>query len=560
MDLTLLIEMAERLSIAGILAFLLSQTYYFRRLMARLADSSDKIKLTVGFGLIGIVGTYAGIPIDDAIANSRVIGVMAAGLIGGPKMGLGAGLIAGGHRYFMGGFTAFSCALANVCEGLLAGMIYRYTRKSLPSVWIALLSGIVGEIMQMGILLLTARPFAQALTLVEQIAVPMIVSNSIGLAIFILIVRTAVTVERQAGAEQSQKALDIATKTLPYFRRGLDLDSAREVARIVYESGRYAAVGVTDKSRVLAFFGEGKEHHWAEKPVTRATQSVLERGEIYLALSREEIGCQHEDCPLKSAVIVPLLRGREVIGTFKLYYTQIGIAQKPDIIFAQGLAHLFSIQLELAEGERLAKLAEQAELKALQAQINPHFLFNTLNTITSLIRTKPDTARDLLLKLGSIFRFTLQKTGKDITLAEELEQIGAYLAIEKARYGEKLKVTYDIRVSAKKYLIPTLSIQPIVENAVIHGLKPKAEGGTIIVTAYETKEALAVTVKDDGVGMDLAVHHPLQTEENDHIGMKNVHERLVGQYGQGYGLRVVGKIGQGSQITILLPKQTSSKE
>lgn len=560
MDLTLLIEMAERLSIAGMLAFLLSQTHYFRRLMARLADSSDKIKLTVGFGLIGIVGTYAGIPVDDAIANSRVIGVMAAGLIGGPKMGIGAGLIAGGHRYFMGGFTALSCALANVCEGLLAGMIYRYTRKSLPSVWIALLSGIIGEIMQMGILLLTARPFAQALTLVEQIAVPMIVSNSIGLAIFILIVRTAVMVERQAGAEQSQKALDIATKTLPYFRRGLDFDSAQEVARIVYGSGRYAAVGVTDKSRVLAFFGEGKEHHWAEKPVTRATQSALERGEIYLALSREEIGCQHEDCPLKSAIIVPLLRGREVIGTFKLYYTQSGIAQKPDIIFAQGLAHLFSIQLELAEGERLAKMAEQAELKALQAQINPHFLFNTLNTITSLIRTKPDTARDLLLKLGAIFRFTLQKTGKDITLAEELEQIGAYLAIEKARYGEKLTVIYDIRVSAKKYLIPTLSIQPIVENAVMHGLKPKAEGGTIIVTVYETKEALAVTVKDDGVGMDLAAHHPLQTEGNDHIGMKNVHERLVGQYGQGYGLRVVSEIGQGSQITILLPKQTSSKE
>lgn len=560
MDLTLLIEMAERLGIAGMLAFLLSQTHYFRRLTARLAGSSDKIKLTVGFGLIGIVGTYAGIPVEDALANSRVIGVMAAGLIGGPKMGLGAGLIAGGHRYLMGGFTAFSCALANVCEGLLAGVIHRYVKKDLPTVWIALVSGIIGEIMQMGILLLTARPFAQALMLVEQIGMPMIISNSIGLAVFILIVRTAVTMERQAGAEQSQKALDIATKTLPYFRRGLDIDSAREVARIVYESGRYAAVGVTDKSRVLAFFGEGHDHHWAEKPVTRATQSVLERGEIYLALSREEIGCHQEDCPLKSAIIVPLLCGKEVIGTFKLYYTQSGIAEKPDVIFAEGLAHLFSIQLELAEGERLAKLAEQAELKALQAQINPHFLFNTLNTITSLIRTQPDVARDLLLKLGSIFRFTLQKTGKDITLAEELESIGAYLAIEKARYGEKLNVVYDIRVEAKRYLIPTLSIQPIVENAVMHGLKPKPEGGTITIMAREQDGALTVVIGDDGVGMDLGKHHPLYAQGGGHIGMKNVHERLVGQYGQQYGLRVDSIVGGGSTITILLPKQMSRKE
>ena len=436
MDIVLILEMMERLSVAATLAFVLSQTTVFRQLIFRQLTLKDKILLSVVFGLIGILGTYAGIPVFDALANSRVVGVMAAGLIGGPAIGLTAGLIAGGHRFFLGGFTAGACAISNICEGLLGGLIYRwYPIRPMP-LWVTLLSGIVGESMQMGIILLLAKPFDKALSLVNEIAIPMIVVNSIGISIFMLIIKTSASAQVKVGSEQSQKALEIATKTLAYLRRGLARESAEATAQIILAAGGYDAVAVTDHEKVLAFVGEETEHHPAGTiGLTQATQKVLVSGEIHIAQHPDEIGCACNSCRLRSAVIVPLKRFGIVIGALKLYSTRLSAMGQADVVFAMGLAHLFSTQLELTEIDRQAKLASRAELKALHAQINPHFLFNTLNTITSLVRTKPELARELLIKLAAIFRHTLHKTGRDITIAEELAHVRAYLTIEKARYG-----------------------------------------------------------------------------------------------------------------------------
>lgn len=559
---SLLMQMVERMSIAATLAFILSQMTVFRRINYRTVTLLDKIKLAVIFGCIGIVGTYAGIPVDDALANSRVIGVMAAGLLGGPVMGLAAGLIAGGHRYLLfGGFSAFSCALANVVEGLFAGWIKRrYPHNPMPW-WIALISGVIGEMMQMGIILLTARPFDMAVTLVQHIAMPMIVANSIGLTIFMLIIKMTMDVQQQAGAAQSQKALAVAAQTLPYFRKGLDEASANAAAKIIFADGNYHAVAVTDTQKVLAFVGAEADHHLSDHHgLTQATNHALDSGNIYIAKDQEQIGCPFPNCKLRSAIIVPLKCGEQVIGTFKLYYTGKNLLNQSDVVFADGLAQLFSIQLELAEIDRQAKLASRAELKALQAQINPHFLFNTLNTITSLVRTKPDLARNLLIKLSAIFRFTLQRADRNITIAEELTQVRSYLFIEKARFGDKLIVQENVDSLVKNYLIPSLTIQPIIENAITHGLRPKVDGGTITIDIHQHKNDIIITVTDDGVGMDLTDSHPLQqAASTKHIGMMNVHERLRGQYGPAYGLTIDSTVGKGTSIVIVLPRITAKE-
>ncbi|MBU2702550.1 two-component system sensor histidine kinase LytS [Sporomusaceae bacterium BoRhaA] len=559
---TLLLEMVERMSIAATLAFILSQTTIFRRINYRYITLLDKVKLSIIFGCIGIVGTYAGIPVDDALANSRVVGVMAAGLLGGPVMGTAAGLIAGGHRYLLfGGFSAFSCALSNVVEGLFAGWVKQRCPHNPMPWWIALISGVVGEMMQMAIILLTARPFDMAFTLVQHIALPMIVANSIGLTIFMLIIKMTMDVQQQAGAAQSQKALAVAAQTLPYFRKGLDKASAKAAAEIIYANGSYHAIAVTDTEQVLAFIGAEAEHHLSYRHgLTLATNHALQSGDIYIAKSQAEIGCPFPHCRLTSAIVVPLKCGEQVIGTFKLYYTNKNLLNQSDVVFANGLAQLFSIQLELAQIDYQAKLAAHAELKALQAQINPHFLFNTLNTITSLVRTKPDLARNLLLKLSAIFRFTLQKAGRNITIAEELTQVRAYLSIAAARYGNKLHIEEKIDPVTEVYLVPSLTIQPIIENAITHGLKPKVDGGTITIAIQNKINDIIITITDDGVGMDLRklnpLHHALSTE---HIGLMNVHERLHGQYGGSYGLTIDSTVGHGTAITITLPKITANE-
>lgn len=551
----LLWEMAQRMSVAATLAFLLSQFATFRRMLYRQGSFREKAAITIVFGFIGILGTYFGIPVGDALANSRVIGVMAAGLIGGPVMGVAAGVIAGGHRYLLGGFTAFSCGLANICEGLLAGMVHRYYPDKLVPWWMALLAGLVGEIMQMVIILLTARPYNLAKDLVDAIAMPMILVNSLGIAIFMLIIKTAMLTQEQIGAEQSHKALDIATKTLPYLRHGLDSSTARAAAQIIFDAGGYEAVAITDTQQVLAFVGIEEAHHTRDTAgLTDSTRNVLSSGEIYIAQSTAEIGCSCKNCKLASGIVVPLKRANHVIGTLKLYYTQTNAVGQADIVFASGVGHLFSTQLELTEIDRQAKLVARAELKALYAQINPHFLFNTLNTITSLVRTKPDLARELLLKLGAMFRYTLHKTGHNITINEELSQVRAYLTIEQARHGDKLFIEEDVSPIVEKYLIPSLTIQPLVENAIKHGLQPKENGGSIVIRAVEANEDIVITVIDDGIGMDVKARCPLESPSPECIGLSNVHERLRGQYGLGYGLSIASELGSGTRVTLRIPK------
>ena len=560
-DHSLLWKMVERMSVAATLAFLLSQLAIFRRMIYRQGSLGERAAITIVFGFIGILGTYFGIPVGDALANSRVIGVMAAGLIGGPIMGVSAGIIAGGHRYLLGGFTAFSCGIANICEGLLAGMVHRYYPEKLIPWWMALIAGVVGEMMQMGIILLLARPYEHAQELVDAIALPMIVVNSLGVGIFMLIIKTAMYTQEQVGAEQSHKALDIATKTLPYLRHGLDEKSAQATAQIIFDAGGYEAVAITDTDQVLAFVGVEAAHHSVDNlELTNSTKQVLKSGEMYIAQSSIEIGCACANCKLASGIIVPLKRANRVIGTLKLYYTRTSAVGQADKVFASGVAHLFSTQLELTEIDRQAKLVVRAELKALYAQINPHFLFNTLNTITSLVRTKPDLARELLIKLGAIFRYTLHKTGCIITLNEELEQVRAYLMIEQARHGEKLLVEEDISPELGKYRIPFLTIQPLVENAIKHGLQPKEKGGRIIISARETDDDMMISIIDDGVGMDVEGRCPLTASLGECIGLTNVHERLQGQYGAGYGLSINSVLGSGTTVTLRIPKKIADED
>jgi two-component system sensor histidine kinase LytS len=546
------VDMLERVSVLMTFAFALSHTETFRRMVSREVKLRDWWILTFVFGFIGIVGSYAGIPVDGALANSRAVGVMAAGLIGGPAMGFSSALIAGAHRYMIGGFTGLSGAIANLCEGLMAGFVsWLYPKKTVPW-WVALISGAIGELMQMGIILLTARPFEQAVFLVKDFGVAMISVNAIGLAIFMLIIKSAQDAQDRAGSEKAHKVLDIATRTLPYLRRGLNSYSAKKTAEIIYDIGGYDAVAVTDTKKILAFVGAEAAHHISGGGgLTKATCQVLATG-MHIAQNSKEIGCPYSGCRLTSAVIVPLKQAERVIGALKLYYVRSNMIGPTDIVFAEGVAHLFSTQLELTEIDRQTKLTSKAELKALHAQINPHFLFNALNTITSLVRTEPDVARGLLVKLGTLFRMTMHKTGKNITIAEELEHVRTYLSIEQARHGEKLLVQEEIEEGALSYLIPYLTIQPLVENAIKHGLQPQEDGGHITLKVAELEQGIEIRIIDDGVGMDLTAHHPLEKPSGQSIGLMNVHERLRGQYGR--GLELVSEPGQGSTIIICLPK------
>lgn len=223
-----------------------------------------------------------------------------------------------------------------------------------------------------------------------------------------------------------------------------------------------------------------------------------------------------------------------------------------------------SAMRQQAEAASLA--IAQAELRALRAQINPHFLFNSLNTIRYFVRTSPDKARDLLLDLSEVFQRAL-KSGDFVPLRDEISYVEAYLALEEARLGERLKVDWTLPDSMLLATpVPTLILQPLVENAVIHGIAQKPEGGTLSIIIETWGGDLVMQVRDDGIGFDpVKLRATLDTSmfssalvsepmtNNAAIGLRNIHQRLTMLYGPARGLSIESEPGRGTRVQLRLP-------
>jgi two-component system sensor histidine kinase LytS len=554
--LILLKNMTSKVGIIITLAFLLSKISIFKRLVTKKNITFvDKITMSVLFGLFGIIGTYAGVPVNGAIANSRIIGVFVAGWLGGPLVGFLSGVIAGSHRWIIdiGGFTAVACAVSTITEGLLAGYCSRMF-KNMRMDWLgALVMGAFAELIQMAIILIIAKPFADAVELVEIIWLPMVFVNSIGISIFIAITQSIFSEKERIKAEQAQLTLNIATKTLPYLRKGFNKETSKEAARIIYEMTSVAAVAITDENKILAYVGNGSENIFpGEMDISSITRNVIETGKYKVTKKVKEIE-NRTKTNLSSGVIVPLKETDKVVGTLKVFRKEKGGITDHDVQLVLGLARLFSMQIELSMVEYQRKLVAKSELKALQAQINPHFLFNALNTIASFIRTNPDSARNLIFNLCDYIRQNMQISQDEIPLTKEIAHIKSYLAIERARFGDKIEVIFDID-NKLDFKVPPLILQPIVENSVKHGMKGMNEGIRIRISVEAINDYYNLVVEDNGIGIDKKIIEDIKRDENGQsIGLVNVDKRLKCKYGSNYGLDIVSKRKKGTIISIRIP-------
>ena len=518
--------------------------------------------LVVLFGLFGVLGTYTGNVVFKSFANLRGMVVITAGLFGGPVVGFGVGLIAGAHRYLIdiGGFSALPCGLATLLEGTVAGLVARrYSGNSLD--WrLAMGLCLAGETVHQGLVLLFSRPFSEALALVQVIALPMIVFNSLGAGLFVKALNLQMSFRQAQNRDLARQILSIANQTVGHLRAGLTATSARATAAIIMHEAQVSAVAVTSGQTILAHLGAGEDHHVSGGEVlTRATQQVIETGEPLFVRDRVGISCPEQGCPLSEAIIVPLRKGDSILGCLKLYGTRSRPLDETLFELAKGLADLFSTQLELENIGIKNQLLAHAEIRRLQAQINPHFLFNSLNTIASFCRTAPVQARELLLDLSRYMRRNLDSSRGLISLSEEIEQTSAYLAIEQARFGPRIKAEIDLGPGAEACTTPPLIIQPLVENAVRHGILPKPEGGLVRLTAWRENGHLLVEVHDDGVGMApelvKAITASVELESlTEGIGVRNSNQRLVQLYGPAYGLKVASTPGEGTSITLRIPQ------
>jgi two-component system, LytTR family, sensor histidine kinase LytS len=569
----MLIAMIERLGIIVTIAFIMTRLGFFRKLIEqrRNVKKSQTLLIILLFGCFGIIGSYTGLIVNaevdeyakwqlhlqdnEAIANSRVIGIVAAGILGGPWIGLGAGLVAGVHRFFLGGFTAFACSVSTVIAGLLAGYIGKREKKNrLVSPQKAFFVGFLAEAMQMAIILLFAKPYPVAYELVSDIGWPMIIANGIGTGIFMLIIKSVFYEEERMGAVQSQKALRLADRTVKYMRRGLNASSAYATCQILMKEVDALAVSITNRTHILAHVGVASDHHQKDRPIqTEATKRVIETGEL-LKVGKREIQCDRGDCPLGAAIMAPLFKGDEIVGTLKFYFHSEKAISPIMMELTKGIATLLSNQLELAEIDTHKELAKESEVKALQAQISPHFLFNAINVIVSLIRINPDKARTLLISLSRFIRQNLSGSTKSTsTLKEECQHVKAYLAIEEARFFDRLQIEYELDEKALQAVVPSITLQPLVENAIKHGMKNQSEGFILNISIISGDDGVTVKVEDNGDGIDASrletlLLEPVESTTGTGLALYNVNKRLEMMVGEGSGLTIHSEKGSGTTV------------
>lgn len=560
-EFNLVLLLLQQMCVFLVIAWLMSKTRLFIPLVQVTVRLPHKLLCYITFSIFCIMGTYFGLHIEDSIANTRAIGAVMSGLLGGPVVGGLVGLTGGIHRYSMGGMTALSCMISTFAEGLMGGLVHSYLvkRGRTDKLFNPLVAGavtFVAEILQMVIIILIARPFDNAVHLVSNIAAPMMVTNTIGAAMFMRILLDKRAMFEKYTSAFSATALKVAASTEGILRQGFNEENSKKVAQVLLKELDIGAVAITDREKLLAFTGIGEDHHLAGRPINSGyTWRAIENNEVVYADGNElPYRCSlHANCKLGSTLVIPL-RGenQRVIGTIKLYEVRNRLFSSINRTLGEGIAQLLSAQILAGKFERQKALLAQSEIKLLHAQVNPHFLFNALNTLLAVIRKDTDKAGQLVQNLSTFFRKNLKRSAEVVTLAEELEHVNAYLQIELARFPTQLKV--DLQVPDEFYFqkLPAFTLQPLVENAIKHGTSQLLSNGNIVIRAYRQNEGVIVEVEDNA-GLYQQTGIGTRSHSEGGLGMSLVDKRLRARFGDDYGISVSCDPDYFTRVTLRLP-------
>ena len=394
----------------------------------------------------------------------------------------------------------------------------------------------------------------------------------VGIAMTITLASSSLLAADDQRSQETERTLRVASATQYHMRSGLTEEGCRAVCQLLLPETEAVAIAMTDTHETLAYVGEGSYGAGEGYTNSDPTTEVLENGRIQTFSNLNEGQWRRADGLLRGflseavrtypvGIIVPLTVSDRTVGTIKLYYRRGSDVNRTQLAIARGFAGLLSSQLSSYELDHQAELTVRAEVKALQAQINPHFLFNTLNTIAAFTRTDPTRARDLLREFSVFYRRTLEGTEAPIELAAELEQTRRYLTIEQARFGsDRIVLTEHVEPGCGSIKVPAFIVQPIVENAVRHAMREEGALHIDVQVAWDGDDVL-IAVADDGVGMDEEVAARLLAEpsgtssdssKGTGIALRNVADRIELFYGEGSGVEVMSKVGAGTCVTLRL--------
>ncbi|WP_240345708.1 LytS/YhcK type 5TM receptor domain-containing protein [Photobacterium sp. Alg240-V54] len=527
----MLLAVFERAALMLMTLFLLTRTQLFQSIVKKThRRPAETAMISALFILFAVFSTYTGLNVDGSLVNVRIIAVLSGGIIFGPWVGIPAGIIAGIHRYLIDidGPTSVACLITSIFAGLLATWIHcKCTKKNYAQ--LGILAGMCCEMLTMILIVMLSDNKTQAYNIVSHISFPMIV-GTLSIGLIIKLVQDLDEEKDLIAAQQAKLALDIANKTLPYFRIN-NRHALQKVCSIIRFYTEADAVAITNTQDVRAYVGRGEEKFLdAHHKISQMTRQAVDSGEQIIS-NNLNVHNFH------SLLIIPLWENGEVSGTLKIFYCQPDHIRMSLREMAIGLSQIISTQMEVSRIEQLKQMASKAEFSALQSKINPHFLFNALNAISTLIRIRPDDARQLIANLADFLRYNLEHDVELIDIQEEIQQVRDYVAIEQARFGPKLEVEFDIDDVHPR--VPCLLIQPLVENAILHGIQPSRVTGKVFISVKKATDNVVITITDTGVGIDQQTIDKLYQGKIDshHIGLNNVHQRLLLLFGDGLHIR-----------------------
>lgn len=578
----ILSQMLSRMTLIITIAYLITRLPIFRKMIYQRVEIGGLFVLIIIFGIFGVTGNYTALVVEpgsrnvisnlwnptlepnNAVADTRNIGIIIGGFFGGPIVGIGASIIAGAHRLLMGGFISGATFWVSILGGCFAGWFgYKWRRMGLIKPKYMFFTSIIILTIQILAIPVLTTDHTAALKLIAFTGPPIIIINSMGIWICAMIFYNVVQEEDRTRASQTVKTFSIADQTFSLFRSGLNENTAKESTKIIKKLTAVEHVAITRGVRELAYTGalsdykrNTEEDLVSRKLVLATGKSVLNESKSKWLLSKKSNN--------RASVIVPFCVDNKTIGTITFYYQSSIYINSVEKELIEGLGKLFSNQLELGEIERHNLLLQNAKMEALQAQIQPHFLFNALNTIVALCRVDPMLARDLLLHLSTYLRNNLSGIADFLVpVYKEMENVQAYLAIEQARFPDKFEVSIEIDPELTACLIPPFIIQPLVENAVKHGeLKKIKAKGTVYIEIKKVSEILiSIKVSDNGVGIepnrivDLGERVVKSSKDGNGTALFNTKERLTALYSQDVRFSIDSNIGQGTCVSIILPAQ-----
>ena len=340
------------------------------------------------------------------------------------------------------------------------------------------------------------------------------------------------------------RTLSLASRAAVHLRGGLDSGDLHRAARSLRSLLGSDAIAITDRQGVVAIDGRPT----LSAAAWQVASSVISTGHPQLLAAAES-----------DAIGAPIVANGRAVGVIVAFAAKV----RPPLVRATTeVATWCGAQIELGELETSRAALAEAELRALRAQISPHFIYNALGAIASYISTDPERARDLVLDFADFTRYSFRRQGEFTTLAEELKSVHSYVELERARFEERLSVTLQIAPETLATVIPFLSVQPLVENAVRHGLEPRERGGTIVIAAHDDGTHTEISVDDDGVGMQPAELRALLTAggHTDHVGLRNVDARVRRIYGEDHALVIETNPGAGMMVRMRIPKSQPFNE